>query len=130
MDTKSCNILKSQGYARAQVLDTDSKMANLSPVKTKQTSPLKLYRSGKSPMKENSPLKKMGLLRKQSSMASQENSQSPLKAFGGHQGPSPQKMGSAKMLLNKGNSSGRDSESSSSISPLKVSPLKKQMRMF
>jgi len=48
-------------------------------------------------MKENSPLKKMGSLRKQSRLADQENSQSPLKTLG--KGPSPQKRGSVKMLL-------------------------------
>lgn len=80
-------------------------------------------------MKENSPLKKMGLLRKQSStMAAQENSSSPLKAFG--QGPSLQKRGSAKMMLTKGTASVEDRQSVASESPLKASPLKKQMRMF
>ena len=47
-------------------------------------------------MKENSPLKKMGSLRKQSRLVEQENQQSPPK-----QGLSPQKQARAKLFGKK-----------------------------
>lgn len=95
-------------------------------MKKQKSSPLKPYRQGKSPLKENSPLKKMGTLRKQSQLAALENVESPLKAF--RQGPSPQKRVPGKLLQKSISCDVNDQVNSRS--PLKASPLKKQMRMF
>lgn len=127
MDLQSTNILKSQEYARAQVLDIDSQMKNQSPSKTKLNSPAKGAHGGRSPLKENSPLKKMGTLRKQSQLVEQENTESPLKTF--EKGPSPQK-GIRGKLLYKSISCDTNIAPRDTISSGKASPLKRQMRMF
>ena len=67
MDKSSLRVLQSQGYARAKVNDTEKTVLFLSPVKNLSSSPLKKKTSlpkTKSPSKENSPLKKMGSLKK------------------------------------------------------------------
>lgn len=96
IDKRSMRVLRSQGYARAQVTNSERTDLYLSPVKL-QSFRIKKKPKAKSPMKENSPLKKMGSLKKQSRQVDLENSESPLKTFG--QGPSPQKRGNAKIVL-------------------------------
>ena len=108
------SILQSQSYARAAVC---------APSETT------LKKSLSSPEKENSPLKRVNSLRKQSRLAEQENSQSPLKSFAQVNGPSPRKKGKAKMLQ-KACTLEAKPLSPFEDSPSKASPQKQQMRIF
>ena len=114
MEQRSLQVLKSQNYARSQVV-TEAK----SPAKKAASLPLFCEVAQTSPDKENSPLKKMGSLRKQSRKMANENSKSPLKAF--DQEPSPQK---------KARRGSRKDENSMQVSPQKGSPLKMTVRNF
>jgi len=105
--------MKSQSYARA-ALSNPSETA--------------FKKSVASPEKENSPLKRLNSLRKQSRMADQENSQSPLKSFAQNSGPSPRKKVKSKMLQ-KACTQDPKSLSRFEDSPGKASPLK-QFRLF
>ena len=85
-------------------------------------------------MKENSPLKKMGSLRKQSRLVDQENSahqQVSPKKTSSVGGPSPQKQARSKMLKTSNTGDEYMLKSFGEANKQKVvSPLKKQMRLF
>ena len=94
MDKRSLRVMSSQGYANIQVQEHGN-----SPDKAtaKLASPFKKVSSfdsptKSSPHKENSPLRRMGSLKKQTQKAKQENSPSPLKVFGAKKQSSPKKM--------------------------------------
>ena len=84
MDGLIQGVMKSQGYKKLKI---STNATRGSPLKKAAT----FVSPAKSPCKENSPLKKMGSLRKQSRLVEQENANdSPLKVFGKAAG-SPEK---------------------------------------